>query len=275
MQRPEQSGFMPGRITRGCQTVWDKTRATQTVRHAYTQTTAFHPLLLPPTPTLITPRPYVPARHYDMAKVVTVQRIVRGFLGRRKTVRVMRIRAAAEESTRRRMDNTGAAGEDPERVSSPLESCCSTDGDSDPQQRREWLVPLTELYARLENWRRRQVELVTATLTGRDRRLALSALLDKETELLRALEAHRAIRSARRRNAAVAHFLQEVSRPQVWAVRGRVGAVEVETADTHPIRTLAGLATSLLQDATPDQRASHLQTLATTVVNHQAGRAVL
>lgn len=48
-------------------------------------------------------------------------------------------------------------------------------------------------------------------------------------------------------------------------MRGRVGGVEVETADTHPIRTLAVLATSLLQDATSEQRAGHLQTLTTTV----------
>lgn len=70
---------------------------------------------------------------------------------------------------------------------------------------------MTELYSRLENWRRKQVSQVNATLTGKQRRRALVALLDKETELLRSLEAHRAIRSARRRNAAIARFLQEVS----------------------------------------------------------------
>lgn len=71
-------------------------------------------------------------------------------------------------------------------------------------------MPMAELYSRLEGWRRRQVAQITATLTGQDRRRALVALLDKETELLRSLEAHRAVRSARRRNAAIALFLQEV-----------------------------------------------------------------
>lgn len=70
---------------------------------------------------------------------------------------------------------------------------------------------MTELYSRLENWRRKQVSQINATLKGKQRRRALVALLDKETELLRSLEAHRAIRSARRRNAAIARFLQEVS----------------------------------------------------------------
>lgn len=47
---------------------------------------------------------------------------------------IAKIRAAAEESTRGRMLKTGINGEDSKRVTSPLESCYSTDGDSDPQQ---------------------------------------------------------------------------------------------------------------------------------------------
>ncbi|XP_063885157.1 IQ and ubiquitin-like domain-containing protein [Scylla paramamosain] len=193
-----------------------------------------------------------------------VQKIVRGFLGRRRATRVARVRAAAAACTRRVSE---ADSEEQRVITSP--SCPSTEEDLEPNQRREWLVPLTQLYARLENWRRRQVALVTETLKGRERRAALVALLDKETELLRALETHRGIRTARRRNAAVAHFLQEVARPQVWAVSGHVGGVEVETPDTHPIRTLAALATALTQDATPDVRAHHFHTLTATVASHQ------
>ncbi|XP_045124228.1 IQ and ubiquitin-like domain-containing protein [Portunus trituberculatus] len=255
----------PGRVTRGSQTVWARTRGTQTRRHAHTQTTTLHPLLVTPTPTIITPRPYVPARHYDVAKVVMVQKIVRGFLGRRRATRMARVRLAAASCTRR----VSEAGSEEQRLAVTVSSPSTEEDLDSDQQRREWLVPLTQLYARLENWRRRQVALVTETLTGRERRAALVALLDKETELLRALEAHRGIRTARRRNAAVAHFLQEVARPQVWAVSGRVGGVEVETPDTHPIRTLAALATALTQDATPEVRAHHLHTLTATVANHQ------
>lgn len=77
-------------------------------------------------------------------------------------------------------------------------------------QREERTVPITELYERLEAWRRRQVSQVNESLTGRERRRALVALLDKETELLRSLQEHRNARSSRRRNQALANFLYEV-----------------------------------------------------------------
>lgn len=63
-----------------------------------------------------------------------------------------------------------------------------------------------------------------------------------------------------------------MSQAQVWEVcGGRVG-VEVQTPDTQPIRTLATLATSLMQDATPQLRAHHLNSLITTVRERERER---
>ncbi|XP_071529454.1 IQ motif and ubiquitin-like domain-containing protein isoform X2 [Panulirus ornatus] len=220
-----------GQVSRGTQTVWGRGRGSQTPRNALTQTTYFHPLLHTSTPILITPRDYCPAR-YDVTK--------------------------AEEPAHLAVVKSDA--------SSTTSQLSITPSSTDQHKAWHQPVPMTELYSRLENWRRKQVSQINATLKGKQRRRALVALLDKETELLRSLEAHRAIRSARRRNAAIARFLQEVSRAQVWEVGGAVGGgVEVETPDTQPIRTLAALATALQQDATADIRAQQFKTLSNTV----------
>nr|XP_053641950.1 IQ and ubiquitin-like domain-containing protein [Cherax quadricarinatus] len=240
---------IPGQVTRGTQTVWACGRGCQTLRTAYTQTTHLHPLVYISTPVFITPRPYSPTRRYDIAKVLVLQRMLRGWLARKQLRRLRQIREtelqAAEASERR-----SVASVESDTSSSPT-----------PHQAWRQAVPMTELYSRLENWRRNQVSQVNATLRGKDRRRALVALLEKETELLRSLEAHRAARSARRRNADIARFLQEVSSAQVWRVSGVAGGVEVETPDTQPIRVLAALATALQQDATAELRTQQFNNL--------------
>ena len=72
------------------------------------------------------------------------------------------------------------------------------------------LLALSELYRRLESWRKSQVADIMEKYKGKERKLALVDLLDQETQLLRQLEDHRALRSARRRNKALNTFLFEV-----------------------------------------------------------------
>ncbi|XP_042214828.1 IQ and ubiquitin-like domain-containing protein [Homarus americanus] len=252
----------PGQVSRGTQTVWGYGRGCQTSRTTHTQTTCFHPLLDTPTPVLITPRPYSPTHHYDITKVIAVQQAVRGWLARRYLRHLRQVRESERLATVK------------SDTSSPT-SVQSDTSSSSTMEHKTWQqpVPMTELYSRLESWRRKQVDQVNATLTGKQRRRALVALLDKETELLRSLEVHRAVRSGRRRNAAIARFLQEVSRAQVWEVGGVIGGgVEVETPDTQPIRTLAALATAFQQDATAEVRAQQLNTLSNTVEQYHPSR---
>ncbi|XP_045604298.2 IQ motif and ubiquitin-like domain-containing protein [Procambarus clarkii] len=251
----------PGQVTRSTQTVRACGRGCQTRRAAHTQTTHFHPLLHAPTLVLITPRPYSPTRRYDLAKILAIQRVVRGWLARRR----LRALRQARESERVAVEPSETS-----RSSSVLSDSTTT---TEQHKALRPVVPMTDLYARLENWRRTQVSQVNDTLTGKQRRRALVALLEKETELLRSLEAHRALRSARRRNAAVALFLHEVSRAQVWEVGGAVGGgVEVETPDTQPIRILAALASALQQDATTEVRTQQLNQLCQTVEQYYPSR---
>ncbi|XP_069999900.1 IQ motif and ubiquitin-like domain-containing protein [Penaeus vannamei] len=253
-QRPK-----PAQVTRGTQTVRTRPCGTQTCRNAHTQTTHLHPLLLTPTATLLTPMVFSPAHRYDVSKVVDVQRRVRGWLARKRVRRLKQERRQLEKST---SESTSVSPHQVDSANSVSDNSVST---SSSHKRWRGAVPMAELYSRLEGWRRRQVAQITATLTGQDRRRALVALLDKETELLRSLEAHRAVRSARRRNAAIALFLQEVSRAQVWKVGSHAGGVEVETPETEPVRTLASLASALQKDASTEVRGQQFNSVFSTV----------
>ncbi|XP_042878556.1 IQ and ubiquitin-like domain-containing protein [Penaeus japonicus] len=246
-------------VTRGTQTVKTRPCGTQTCRNAHTQTTHHHPLLLTPMATLLTPMAFSPAHRYDVSKVVEVQRMVRGWLARKRVRRLKQERRRLNNST---SESTTASTRQVDSANSISDNSIST---TSSHKRWRGAVPMAELYSRLEAWRRRQVAQITASLTGQERRRALVALLDKETELLRSLEAHRAVRSARRRNAAITLFLQEVSRAQVWKVGGRAGGVEVETPETEPVRTLASLASALQQDASAEVRGQQFNSVFNTV----------
>ncbi|XP_037797209.1 IQ and ubiquitin-like domain-containing protein [Penaeus monodon] len=209
--------------------------------------------------TLLTPMVFSPAHRYDVSKVVEVQRMVRGWLARQRVRRLKQERRQTDKST---SESTSVSPRQADSANSASDNSVST---SSSHKRWRGAVPMAELYSRLEGWRRRQVAQITATLTGQDRRRALVALLDKETELLRSLEAHRAVRSARRRNAAIALFLQEVSRAQVWKVGSQAGGVEVETPETEPVRTLASLASALQKDASAEVRGQQFNSVFSTV----------
>nr|XP_027232097.1 IQ and ubiquitin-like domain-containing protein [Penaeus vannamei] len=195
----------------------------------------------------------------DVECVVEVQRRVRGWLARKRVRRLKQERRQLEKST---SESTSVSPHQVDSANSVSDNSVST---SSSHKRWRGAVPMAELYSRLEGWRRRQVAQITATLTGQDRRRALVALLDKETELLRSLEAHRAVRSARRRNAAIALFLQEVSRAQVWKVGSHAAGVEVETPETEPVRTLASLASALQKDASTEVRGQQFNSVFSTV----------
>ncbi|XP_068237500.1 IQ motif and ubiquitin-like domain-containing protein [Palaemon carinicauda] len=248
----------PTQVTRGTQTVKTRSCSTQTNRNASTQTTYFHPMILSPESTFIVPMEYSSSFRYDIERVLLLQRMVRGWLARRKVKKLRKERPQPQTKPTDGSDMSSSTSES---------SRLSTDqSSSQPQKGWRGAVPMAELYSRLENWRKKQVSQINATLSGKARRRALVALLDKETELLRSLEAHRSLHSARRRNAAITRFLEEVSRAQVWEVGGETrGEVEVETPETRPVRDLAALATALQQDASIQVRLSQLNALAATV----------
>ncbi|KAK7065349.1 hypothetical protein SK128_004657 [Halocaridina rubra] len=256
----------PAQVTRSTQTVKTRPWGTQTRHQASTQTTHFHPLVFSPDATLISPKEYSPEIHYDLHMVVMLQKAVRGWLARRRLHSLRKEKALLSRASNNEVGTT---------LKSSHSTTSSSAGESPQpgigQQHKQWResIPMTELYHRLENWRKKQVSQINTTMSGKARRRALVALLDKETELLRSLEAHRALRSARRRNAAIARFLHEVSRAQVWEVSGEAGGeVEVETPETQPVRNLASLATALQQDASTQSRLQQLNALATTVGSH-------
>ncbi|XP_064117158.1 IQ and ubiquitin-like domain-containing protein [Macrobrachium nipponense] len=248
----------PTQVTRGTQTVKTRCCSTQTNRNASTQTTYLHPMVLSPDAIIITPMEYSSSFRYDLNRILLLQRLARGWLARRQVKQLRRERL--------QMPLNPSNGNDVSSLTSS--SSPQFTEHSTSQQQKGWrgAVPMAELYSRLENWRKKQVSQINATLSGKARRRALVALLDKETELLRSLEAHRSLQSARRRNAAITRFLEEVSRAQVWEVGGETrGEVEVETPETRPVRDLAALATALQQDATVQVRLNQLKALAATV----------
>ncbi|CAL4155501.1 unnamed protein product, partial [Meganyctiphanes norvegica] len=240
-------------VSRGTQTSAWQPLGTQTSADAQSQTSFLHPLVIDPNATLITPREYIPADTYNIQKIVIVQCCVRRWLAQRRYL--------AQQSKAMEHSDAGKVQDDSLTQISRSDQATAT---HEPKKAGGGQM-MSDLYNRLESWRRQQVIKINSEMTGNEKRKALVALLEKETELLRQLENHRALRSARRRGQAIENFLQEVSRAQVWGVGGFGGGVEVETPDTGPVRMLASLAQELMTESDVTSRTNQFNMLSHTI----------
>ncbi|XP_076068520.1 IQ motif and ubiquitin-like domain-containing protein [Oratosquilla oratoria] len=249
----------PESVSRGIQTYSERSLGVQTNIEAATQTSDLYPLVMTPHAPVVTPTP---------PKEDTPNNISLG-----------EERASLQENTNlctTQSDNHQDGKRiDPRpsdishQIASTKEHLPKMGEEVKSKQKRQHLLTFSELYERLQEWHRKEAAHINSTLEGPERKQALVALLGKEIELLRSLEAQRAARSAKRKEKATDRFLKEVSRAQVWDVRGGGGHVTVETPATAPTRELSALAADLLQDADPKVRAHQFIRISHTVQTFQ------
>ncbi len=67
------------------------------------------------------------------------------------------------------------------------------------------------LYLCMSEWRIEEVEHINATLSGAERKAALCALLEQETQFISSIERHRMAAGTRNQDKAIQAFLNKVS----------------------------------------------------------------
>uniref|UniRef100_A0A8C1KRV9 IQ motif and ubiquitin domain containing n=1 Tax=Cyprinus carpio TaxID=7962 RepID=A0A8C1KRV9_CYPCA len=85
------------------------------------------------------------------------------------------------------------------------------------------------LYNALKKWRIEEVEHINVTLSGVERKAALCALLEQETQFISSIEQHRMCVGTRNRDKAMQAFLNKCAEPKKWrAFDGKVTQMDTQ-----------------------------------------------
>ncbi|XP_075065034.1 IQ motif and ubiquitin-like domain-containing protein [Mixophyes fleayi] len=124
------------------------------------------------------------------------------------------------------------------------------------------------LYHALESWRKEEVEKINQTYSGAERKAALCALLDQETQLIASIGRHRLDAGEENHEKAIHSLLNKCSEPKKWkAVDGKT--TEMDTQFTIRARQLRDIYTSInTKCVNNDERLDTLLTLKHTVKEH-------
>ncbi|CAJ1056035.1 IQ and ubiquitin-like domain-containing protein [Xyrichtys novacula] len=137
-------------------------------------------------------------------------------------------------------------------------------------RRQRWLNPRRRedfnlLFQALEKWRCEEEQQINSTLRGAERKAALCALLQQETQLIAAIGQHRIAAQSSNYDTTVKSFLDKSSAPHQWrAADGRL--IEMDTPHTIRARELKELYNNIhLNTVSREQRLHVLMTLKHTV----------
>ncbi|XP_062858578.1 IQ and ubiquitin-like domain-containing protein isoform X2 [Trichomycterus rosablanca] len=124
------------------------------------------------------------------------------------------------------------------------------------------------LYNALEKWRQEELENINASLCGAERKAALCALLEQETQLIASIERHRIAAGERNQEKAVQAFLDKCAASKQWrAFDGKI--TQMDTPNTIRAKELRDLYCSItLKDLNQEERLDVLLTLKQTVKEH-------
>ena len=124
------------------------------------------------------------------------------------------------------------------------------------------------LYHALEAWRIDEVERISMTHQGPERKAALCALLEQEAELIGSIHRHKSLADKENESTRVQKFLEKAASSKVWITPEGL-SIEMETPYTQRAAQLRDLYNSLsLQEITRDERLDVLMTLKQTVSEH-------
>ncbi|NWX25361.1 IQUB protein, partial [Notiomystis cincta] len=125
------------------------------------------------------------------------------------------------------------------------------------------------LYHELGLWMQEETERINRTLTGAERKAALCALLDEETQLIACIGMHRLDANVENQQKAIFQLLGKCAQPRRWkAFDGKI--TEMDTQNTLRGKELLEIYRSICtKDIPKDERISVLLTLKCTVEEHE------
>ncbi|XP_038873938.1 IQ and ubiquitin-like domain-containing protein [Salvelinus namaycush] len=248
-----------GTFSRDTQTVTVKSQSQQCTNSTSTQMTKIGCYVSNMEDKLISPGSYITAAQYHgkrLRAVITLQMYTRRWQAKRMTDqlrqdRELRLTWMEREGTRKREEKE-------EQIKAEYHRRMN------PQCRDDFAL----LYSALEKWRREEVEHIDATLDGAERKAALCALLEQESQLIASIGRHRIAAGERNYDKAVQAFLEKCAAPKRWrAFDGKM--TQVDTQYTIRAKELKDLYSSInLHYFNQEERLDVLLTLKHTVKEH-------
>ncbi|XP_041692549.2 LOW QUALITY PROTEIN: IQ and ubiquitin-like domain-containing protein [Coregonus clupeaformis] len=248
-----------GTFSRNTQTVTVKSQFQQCTNSTSTQMTKIGCYVSNMEDKLISPGSYITADQYHgkrLRAVIALQTYTRRWQAKRMTDRLRQDRelrlAWMEREGRRKRE------EKEEQIKAEHHRRMN------PQCRDDFAL----LYSALEKWRREEVEHIDATLDGAERKAALCALLEQETQLIASIGRHRIAAGERNYDKAVQAFLEKCAAPKRWrAFDGKM--TQMDTQYTIRAKELRDLYSSInLRYLNQEERLDVLLTLKHTVKEH-------
>jgi len=247
------------KFNRDCQTVFQRNRPSQTTNTTSTQMTKIGCYVSVAEDKVITAGKYTTYQQYfdrRLAAVIVLQSYFRRWQARNlvnelKEDRDRRIEWERQEEIRKRREKEARIRKEFERRMNP-----KTKEDFDL------------LYSALEKWRLEELSHIDAELEGAQRKAALCALLEQETQLIASIGQHKIQANKMNKEKAVQKFLDQAAAPKRWkAYDGRY--TEMDTKYTIRAKEMRDIYNSInMKYLTQDERLDVLLTLKHTVKEH-------
>ncbi|XP_048877784.1 IQ and ubiquitin-like domain-containing protein isoform X3 [Brienomyrus brachyistius] len=244
---------------RDTQTVETKCQSQQCFNNTSTQMTKIGCYVSNMEDKLISPGVYITADEYHSRRleaVMVLQTHVRRWQAKRFTDQLRREKEhhqdwVKKEEVRRKLEKEEKIKDEHRRRMNPV-----TDEDFEL------------LYYSVERWRQQEAEHINDTLSGPERKAALCALLDQETQFLFSVEQHRTAARQRNQQKTVQALLDKCAAPKRWqAFDGRMTLMDTQ----HTIRAqeLRDLYNSVnVQNVKKEERLNALLAVQHTVKEH-------
>ncbi|NWV80931.1 IQUB protein, partial [Dasyornis broadbenti] len=248
------------------QTVVEKYKLQQTRNTTSTQMTKVGLYVSNMTDKLISPGKYFTAEEYHKRRleaVIILQKYFRRWHAKRlvqnlmKQKRLRLAREAQEESQKKRVKEEKFRREYERKLN--------------PKTKEDFEL----LYHDLALWMQEETERINQTLTGAERKAALCALLEEETQLIACIGMHKLNANEENQQKAILHLLEfyklflKCAQPRRWkAYDGKI--TEMDTQNTLRGKELLEIYRSICtKDIPKDERTSVLLTLKCTVKEHE------
>ncbi|NXB10091.1 IQUB protein, partial [Cnemophilus loriae] len=251
---------------RETQTVVERNKRQQTRNTASTQMTKIGLYVSNMTDKLISPGKYFTAEEYHKRRleaVIVIQKYFRrwyaiNLVQNLKEQKRLRLAQEAQEELWKKREKEEKLRREYERK-------------LNPKTKEDFEL----LYHDLELWMQEETERINRTLTGAERKTALCALLDEETQLIACIGMHKLDANVENQQKAILQLLElyklflKCAQPRRWkAFDGKI--TEMDTQNTLRGKELLEIYRSIsTKDIPKDERTSVLLTLKCTVKEHE------
>ncbi|XP_018602637.1 IQ and ubiquitin-like domain-containing protein [Scleropages formosus] len=255
-RRPDRGVKMFSQWT---QTVETKSQAVQLANTTSTQMTKIGCYVSNMEDKVITPGTYITADEYHSKRlkaVIVLQTYVRQWQARRVTDRLRKDKERRVEWVKK--EELRKKREKEERLKVEYHRRMN------PETKEDFDL----LYNAVDKWRQEELERINATLSGPERKAALCALLEQETQFIAYIGQHRFAAAEKNRLRSLQAFLEKCAAPKRWlAFDGKVTLMD--TQHTIRARELKELYSSVTaQSVSHEERLRALLSLRNIVKNH-------